>query len=210
MKHLKLYENFGASASVIDIDKVNKIINNDRFMNSVDKALNMLPSRLKGKLLDYIGDGKYIDLGQLETIDKKYNIFNKVGNLIEKGYDNIGRIISKILPTNEEVGFLAGSLIFIVMAAAVAAGAYGAISFYKWRQRNNDDSFISFLSTYLIAFAIGIGIMAGSYYIVKPHFDELGIKEYKKVKIVVDRDSDVKKLTLIKTDDGYKVVDYDE
>jgi hypothetical protein len=92
------FEEFHQSNYVL---KINEILANESLMNKLQSFYNSLPSKLKRSLKDYF-NGK-VDLNLLYKYEKKFNIFEKVKNLYNKGIKNVNDIIDRIFPKNEEI-----------------------------------------------------------------------------------------------------------
>jgi hypothetical protein len=128
MRHLKLYEQFSTQN---DYTIINQTINNEMIVNKVMRVVNSLPNKLKNSLKEFFSHR--IDVDKIYKIEKKFNIFNKVKDLYDKGLRNINDIINRILPKNESfLEVIAIIVALIIILLVIFLGIWGAIKIAEW------------------------------------------------------------------------------
>jgi hypothetical protein len=131
MNHLKLYEEFHSQQDYITV--VNQLINNESAMKWINKTLNSLPERFRKKLINFVNKPT-IDITQLEKVEKRYNILQKVKYLYDKGVKNFKDIIDKIIPKNEATMFVE----VITVLGLIAFFITGIATFIAYGDRLDD------------------------------------------------------------------------
>jgi hypothetical protein len=111
MKYLKLFEEM--DNQTIDLDSVNKYINDKNIRNTISSIFNKLNPKYQKMILDYLS--KKVDLDKVEEVSKKYNVFDKVKRLYDKGINSIYNIFFE--KKNEE--FILFTLVSSVLAFSI-------------------------------------------------------------------------------------------
>jgi hypothetical protein len=202
MNNLKLFEqwvsqNEGLSSS-ISVDKLNRYLNDPKFVNPIMKSFNSLGGRYKKILFDF-AKKETLDLPKITRIIKKFNLIERLKSKKGDLNDKIDQVTSDVNSTNEEF-FIEAFFIFIcvVVTALLLGGGITLIII------NNDDGFLIGIGIFLICLWI---LLSGVFYeINKQSFSNS--KEKEKTEIVTKNtdnmaiDSDTTIVKQVKTDDG--------
>ena len=119
MKYIKTYENFDEMSSEnldLYLKEANKLLENGK----IDKLLSLIPNKFKNK----ITNTNELDIDRLLSIEKKYNIINKINKLYNSGvtkFEDIFNNVRCVVPTNESACI--ASLIFAIILLCIAAFA---------------------------------------------------------------------------------------
>jgi hypothetical protein len=205
MKHLKLYENFNISS---DYSLANQLLNDDVFMRKSMNFINSLPNKFKNILKEFFSQKK-IDVDKLYKIEKRFNIFNKVKNLYDKGIRDINEIIDRIFPKNES-SFLVVLFAIIIMAFVIFVAVIGWIKISDWFD-NRDKGGLGFILGLLWALLVVGGFFVGIFALDDSTPEEkLKGKEEEISDIIIDTGIKKDTVILIKDKDGKYKLQLDE
>lgn len=133
MKHVKLYEQFTIENPEY-IERINSIINNKKLIKGIYSTYKSLPKKFQNIIKNYVLSDR-IDIGSLMKVEKKYNIFNRVKKLYDKGIKDINKIINIIFPKNE--GFvLVSTLLTICLIITTVLIIFGILWGFNYLASN--------------------------------------------------------------------------
>jgi hypothetical protein len=205
VRHLKLYEQFNNSG---EYEIVNQLINDEIIVNKVMRVVNSLPNRFKNILKEFFSQ-KRIDVDKFYKIEKKFNVFEKVKNLYDKGVRNINEIIDRIFPKNES--FLVGLLAIAIVAFVLITGIWGGIKITEWISNRGHDG----LGT-ILGMLWGVLIIGGFFVFIYSYDSgeaprkKLQGKEEELNKIILDTGIKEDTIMLVRDEDGNYKVDFIE
>jgi hypothetical protein len=114
MKRIRRFnENYDSGDSELVIE-VNDILSKDEVYEKIDDIIRSLPTRIKSKLGEYFSD-RTIDIDQIEKIEKRFNVFQRVKDLYNKGIKSASDIFSKIYPKREGLIYGIAMVVFILI-----------------------------------------------------------------------------------------------
>lgn len=113
---IKTFESF-TNNNQIDhiIEESNKILSNKSHL--INKVIRSIPKKILKKSLLYMIDNP-IDIDKILYYINKYNIYNKVKKLYDKGY-NYDEMIHKLIPSNESVSLIFGIITIITIIVLI-------------------------------------------------------------------------------------------
>lgn len=128
------YDNFinedilsGSIDNVYDndiINEINNFLNNSKFVSIIQNFYSKLNPFFKKRIQNYLSSDT-INLDEIKQKIEKFNIFNKIKRLFNKGIKNPNEIIDEIEGKNEEFGFIILSIAIILALASILIGKYG-------------------------------------------------------------------------------------
>jgi membrane-bound ClpP family serine protease len=109
MEHIKLFEEFNTTS--LNIAEVNRFMNTKAY-STIMLMYQQLPSSLQNKVYDYVTKDK-INVDDILTTIKKYNLADKIKSLFNSGITNIKDIYNSLFKEKNESVFWGVVLVIV-------------------------------------------------------------------------------------------------
>lgn len=133
MKNIKSFNDFtmfeNVVTSSINLNKINDYISNPLFNKKVIDIMDSIPLNIRRKIEDYCNSNDIIDIDKISYYINKYNLFDKIKKLYDKGITSFKDIYNKIInifsSSNESlVTTLTIIIIISIILAFIGFGLY--------------------------------------------------------------------------------------
>jgi hypothetical protein len=136
MKNIKSFNDFtmfeNVVTSSINLNKINDYISNPLFNKKVIDIMDSIPLNIRRKIEDYYNSKEIIDIDKISYYINKYNLFDKIKKLYDKGITSFKDIYNKIVnifsSSNESlISTLTIIIIISIIIAFIGFGLYYTI-----------------------------------------------------------------------------------
>jgi len=190
-KEFSINENFTINNDIdLYLNMVNKYTNNSIFNNKVLNLIESIPLNIRKKVENYYNSNNVVDIDKISYYINKYNLFNIIKKLYDKGITSFKEIYNRIInlfsPSNESLMGVIGTI--IIVSAVLAFIIFGL---YFIKKGISYDRMLGDITT-------GISLLVGaiSMIIITLYFGNNEKKMYVKI------DNKTEEIYIVKQDDN--------